>query len=275
MPRAKRSLSQNFLIDPNIQRGIVDALELVPADEVLEIGPGTGALTRRIAGHVRRLIAVELDDELARSLAAEFGGRDDVAIMHADFMRTDPAALSRTTEDLKVVGNIPYNITSPLIFQLLERGRRPAMIVIMIQREVADRILASPGEKAYGALSVGVRTVARVERLFHVGRGAFRPTPTVDSTVLRITPLRPEPLTAPEEDDLRALTRVTFGWRRKQLQRILRDAPRYGLTADALAAAHAHTGLHFDARPEDLAPDQFIALARALRLLGRPLPETP
>ena len=188
--RAKRSLGQNFLVDPNIQRRIVAALDLTPDDEVLEIGPGTGALTRHLAARAGRVVAIEKDDELAAALQAEFTDAAGVTIVHGDALEADLRALVRDPGRVKIVGNIPYNITSPLIFHLLESGLSAERIVIMVQREVADRILAAPGEKAYGALSVGVRTVADVKRLFHVGRGAFRPVPDVDSTVIQITPDR-------------------------------------------------------------------------------------
>lgn len=265
MPRAKKSLGQNFLIDPNIQIKIVAALAASREDEVLEIGPGTGALTHRLAGSVRRLIAVELDDALAETLQREFASRDDVLVLHRDALTVSLDQLSDTPERLKVVGNIPYNITTPLIFRLLDRATRPAAIVLMVQREVAERILAAPGEKEYGALSVGVRIVADAERLFHVRRGAFRPVPNVDSTVIRITPHRPPQLSADEEADVRTLTRVAFGWRRKQFQKILRSAPEYGLNPGQIELIERATGLTLEARPETLDPKQFVALARVLR----------
>ena len=268
--RAKKSLGQHFLIDPNIQRKIVEALDPGPADEVLEIGPGTGALTRHLAGRVRRLVAVELDDSLYEALREEFAGTPGVEILHADIMELDLREITADPATLKVIGNIPYNITSPLLFRLLDRRFRPQLVVIMVQKEVADRILAAPGERAYGALSVGVRAVADVERLFDVGRGAFRPIPEVDSTVLRIRPHRPPRLTAEEEEDLRALTRTAFGWRRKQLQKILRSAPGYGLAPAEIQEVQAATGLDLNRRPETLSPEEFTRLSRALRAIGHP-----
>src|SRR5690606_17634259 len=268
--RAKRSLGQNFLVDPNIQRKIVAALDLTPEDEVLEIGPGTGALTRHLAEQAGRVIAIEKDDELAARLQAEFADGTGVTIVHGDALETDLRTLVHDPARVKVVGNIPYNITSPLIFHLLEPGLGAERIVIMVQREVADRILAAPGEKAYGALSVGVRTVADVKRLFHVGRGAFRPVPDVDSTVILITPHRPPRLSPEEQADLRTLTRVAFGWRRKQLQKILRSAEEYRVDPDDLEGVTGETGIEMDRRPETLTPDEFIALSRALRKRGYP-----
>jgi 16S rRNA (adenine1518-N6/adenine1519-N6)-dimethyltransferase len=270
MVRAKKSLGQNFLVEPALQRRIVDALDPGPGDEVLEIGPGTGALTRHLAGQVRRLVAIELDDRLVEALRREFATTPGVEIRHANALDLELAGLTEDPANLKVVGNIPYNITSPLIFWLLEQPARPAHIVLMIQKEVAERITAEPGTKAYGALSVGVRTVATVERLFTVSRGAFRPIPGVDSAVIRISPLHPPPLTADEEGDLRTLTRTAFHWRRKQLQKILRTAPEYELDHETTARIEAETGIDLQRRPESLTPDEFIHLSRGLRDAGFP-----
>jgi 16S rRNA (adenine1518-N6/adenine1519-N6)-dimethyltransferase len=268
--RPKKSLGQNFLIDANQQRRIVAALAAGPADTVLEIGPGQGALTRHLADAAGRLVLVELDDELAAALQREFAAAPHVSVVHADFMAVDLRELIDDVAALKVVGNIPYNITTPIIFRLLERATRPACIVLMIQKEVADRILAPPGGGDYGALSVGVRSVARVERLFNVGRGAFRPVPRVDSSVIRIEPLVPPPLSGAEERDLRELTRTAFSWRRKQLQKILRTAPAYALEAAGIGLLEGDTGIDLELRPEQLDPASFILLSQALRRLHRP-----
>ena len=270
MVRAKKSLGQNFLVDPNLQRRIVAALEAGPETTVLEIGPGTGALTRHLAGAVGRLVAVELDDRLVERLREEFADVPGVEIVHANALHLDPAALVDDLSSTRVVGNIPYNITTPLIFWLLDSAERPERIVLMIQKEVADRILAEPGGRSYGALSVGVRAVADVERLFHVGRGAFRPVPDVDSTVIRIVPKRPSPMSPDEERDLRELTRAAFAWRRKQLGKILRSAPGYELDPETAEAVASSAEIALNARPETLAPEAFIRLARALREHGFP-----
>jgi 16S rRNA (adenine1518-N6/adenine1519-N6)-dimethyltransferase len=268
--RAKKSLGQNFLVDRNYQQRIVTALEAQPEDVVLEIGPGTGALTDLLAGTVRRLVAVEKDDALASALAERYAGRADVEIVNGDALQVDIAALLATPADARIIGNIPYNITSPLIFRMLERAHRPRRLVFMVQKEVADRIASPPGDRQYGALSVGVRTVADVERLFVVPRGAFRPVPNVDSAVLRIDPFRPPRLSADQERDVRSLARVAFGRRRKQLQRILRDAPEYALDAETVTALLADVNIQPAARPESLAPEDFVALAGALRAQGVP-----
>lgn len=270
MVRARKSLGQNFLMDRSYQQRIVDALGAQPDETVLEIGPGTGALTGHLAGTVRRLVAIEKDDRLAAALQQRFAGRADVEIVNDDALEADIVALLGPPAEARIIGNIPYNITSPLIFRMLERQHRPRRLVLMVQKEVADRIVSPPGDRQYGALSVGVRTVADVQRLFVVPRGAFRPVPNVDSAVLRIDPFQPPPLTAAEEGDVRTLARVAFGWRRKQLQRILRDAPEYALDGEVLDALLPPLGITPEARPETLAPETFVALSRALRARGLP-----
>lgn len=265
--RAKRSLGQNFLVDPNLQRKIVRALDPAPDDTVIEIGPGHGALTDHLTGHVARVVAVELDDDLSDELARRYTGRPDVEIVHEDVLAWDPAPALRSSP-AKVVGNIPYNITSPIIFRLLEWRPPPSRIILMVQKEVADRLVAAPGSRQYGALTVGVRAAARVERLFTVGRGAFRPAPNVDSAVIRIDPAAP--LERDEAERLRVLTRAAFGLRRKQFQKILRSAAPYGLASDEARGILEEVGLRPEDRPEVLSPRQFIQLAAALARRGYP-----
>jgi 16S rRNA (adenine1518-N6/adenine1519-N6)-dimethyltransferase len=263
LPRAKRSLGQNFLIDPNLQRRIVDALEPGPDDEVLEIGPGVGALTRHLAGRVRRLVLVELDNGLAARLREEFAGDPSVEVINEDVLDVPLERVSADPARLKVIGNIPYNITTPILFSLLERRPRPAVIVLMVQREVADRILEPAGSKTYGALAIGVQAVADARRVLNVSREAFRPVPDVMSSVVKIVPHQPPRLTPDEEAALRELTRAAFQQRRKQFQRILRDA--YHLSTDDVEAVGRAAGMDLVQRPESFPPEKFIGLARVLR----------
>jgi len=261
--RAKKSLGQNFLVDANIQRKIVDALGASREDEVLEIGPGRGALTRHLVDTVRRLTLVELDDGLMEALQGRFDERSDVNVVHGDILDVDLTALLEDAAEARIIGNIPYNITTPIIFRLLERPR-PREIILMVQQEVADRITAPVGTKAYGALSVGIRTVARVDRLFKVGRGAFRPVPRVDSAIVRMTPIRPEPLDSGQEERVRRLVRAGFQWRRKQLRKILRDHPDLRVEVARIDAVLDSLSIPPEARPETLDPERFVALADAL-----------
>lgn len=264
--RARKSLGQNFLVDRGFQRRIVDALGAGPEDEVLEIGPGRGALTDHLVGQVRRLVLVELDEVLAEALRRKHQDDPSVEVIQADILSRDLASLSHDPRTLKVIGNIPYNVTTPILFHVLS-SPRPAAIVLMVQEEVADRISAPPGGKTYGALSVGVGAVARVERVIKVPRGVFRPVPGVDSAVIRILPMDPPPLRPDEEAFFRILVRSCFQWRRKQLGTILRDHPDlqgWGAAADHLEPL----GIDPRRRPETLAPELFLELARALRAEG-------
>jgi len=266
--RAKKSLGQNFLVDPNLQRKIVRALEVGPGDEVLEIGPGQGALTSHLVEKAGRVVAVELDDDLASILVSRYVDEPSVEIVHGDVLKVPLDEHLHRPDETLVIGNIPYNITTPIIFRLLQRPR-PRRIVLMIQGEVADRIVAPVGSKAYGALSVGIRSVAKVEKLFRVRRGAFRPVPGVDSAIIRITPFLPAPLEAAEEEALRRLVRAAFQWRRKQLGKILRDHPDLEVAEPRLESAVDQAGIEIMDRPERLAPEDFIRLSFALALTKR------
>lgn len=261
--RAKKSLGQNFLVDKNIQRKIVDALGAGPDDTVIEVGPGKGALTEHLQGSVRRLVLVELDNGLAASLQERFAGREDVTVLHADVLDVTLSDHVADPGSAVVVGNIPYNITTPILFHFLRRPR-PREIVLMVQEEVAQRMVAPPGNKTYGALAVGVRTVATVERLFGVGRRAFRPVPRVDSAVVRVRPFRPELLNLDEERRLRTLVRAVFQRRRKQLGTILREHPDLRVPRDSLDDLAAGADVDLRDRPERLSPEDFVRLSAAL-----------
>jgi len=258
--RAKKSLGQNFLLDANLQRAIVRVPDIRQSDTVMEIGPGTGALTNHLLGRSERLILVELDDELAKSLQTFSQNREDVDVIHEDFLRLDLSQLVEDFSKLVVIGNIPYNITAPIIFKLMNCPR-PREIVLMVQREVAERLIAEVGTSQYGALSVGLRAVAEVEKVLNVPRRAFRPVPRVDSALVRIRPFDPPPMTPQDEKFLRVVTRSVFQWRRKQIQKILRDHHDLKLPKDAIEEISRNTGWDLSRRPETFAPSDFIQLA--------------
>jgi 16S rRNA (adenine1518-N6/adenine1519-N6)-dimethyltransferase len=262
--RARKSLGQNFLVDPNLQRRIVSTLGAGPDSEVLEIGPGRGALTRHLAGSVGRLILVELDNQLARHWQETAEGRSDLEVIHRDILDVALSELTETPGELLVVGNIPYNITTPILFHLLGRPR-PERIVLMVQKEVGERMVAQPGTRAYGALAVGVQSVADVRLAFGVSRRVFRPVPRVDSVVIEIVPHAPARLSEVDEIDLRRLTRAAFQWRRKQLQKTLRDHGDLALGVDRVEALGAALGFDLRRRPETFSPGDLLAIARAIR----------
>jgi len=248
-------LGQHFLFDPSILRRIAAAAVAGPDDVVLEIGPGKGTLTRELAALARRVVAIEADRALAAALAAECRGTG-VTVVTGDALKTP---WPRATV---VCGNIPYRITSPLIDRAL-RPPRPERIVFLVQAEVAARLAASPGANEYGALTAGVRLVASVERLFGVPAGAFRPRPRVESAVVRLVP-RPAPLVASEEEErrVRDVIRALFQRRRQQLGRSVREA--FGVARSEVAGLLEGAGVDPAARVEVLAPERFVALARAL-----------
>ena len=259
MPRPKKSLGQHFLSDPNILDRIVAALDPAPGDVVLEIGPGTGTLTERLLAAGLRVVAIEKDRGLAKALEAR--NTERVTLVLGDALKVDwHAAMAEAVLGIptfKVIGNIPYNITTPLIDKALT-APLPERIVFLVQDEVAARLAAVPGTRAYGALTVGVQAVCRVERLFGVKAGAFRPPPRVDSAVVRLTPL-PEPLVSPEaRPDFRRLVTACFGGRRKQLRNALAHAT--GHPAPVVAAALGRMGIDPAARPETVSVAQFAAL---------------
>lgn len=262
--RPKRSLGQNFLVDPNLQRKIVAAVAAERDEPVLEIGPGRGALTAHLAGRGVRLTAVELDDGLAAELGSRFAGNPRVEVVHGDVLALELPAPTGDWARTAVVGNIPYNITTPIIFRLL-RLPYPRDIVLTVQAEVAARILAGPGTRTYGALSVGVRLHARPSRICKVPRSAFRPVPRVDSVVLRITPRSPPRLTPAGAAGVRVLTRAAFSWRRKQLGTILARHADLRLPRETVERVLAECSLAPALRPEQLSPGDFITLAAALR----------
>lgn len=261
--RAKRSLGQNFLVDPNLRRKIAAAVGAGEGDQVLEIGAGRGALTDHLVQAGAVLTAVELDDELAPELAARHRHDPRVRIVHGDILSLDLPRLTADWSATRVAGNIPYNITTPIIFKLL-RFPFPADIVLTVQAEVGARILAPPGSRTYGALTVGVAVHAEVSLVCRVPRGAFRPVPRVDSVALRITPHAPQRVDAEAARRVRILTRAAFSWRRKQLGRILRRHPDLRCPQAEVERVLAERSLPASIRPEQLSPDDFIALSGTL-----------
>ena len=266
--RTKRSLSQNFLIDPNLQRKVVAELAAEPDDLVLEVGPGHGELGQHLVDRVRALLLVEKDRDLAAALEDRWGARPDVEVVESDALDADLPALIRGRIPYRVISNVPYNITSPLMFAILDLDPPPVRIVVTVQKEVAQRMVAAPGSRTYGALSVGVQVRADATLAFPIRRGSFRPVPDVDSAVVRIEP-DPLRLQGAKVKAVRRLTRTLFGQRRKQLQKILRTSPEYRLEPTEIDAVCARLRLDPRARPERLSPTDFVELAPILESLRR------
>jgi 16S rRNA (adenine1518-N6/adenine1519-N6)-dimethyltransferase len=257
-PPVRKSLGQHFLSDPRILGRIADALALASDETVVEIGPGRGGLTEQLLARAGRVIAIEIDRMLATRLRDRYAGEPRLEVVERDVLGTNLGALAG--DDFALVGNVPYYITTPILFHAL-RAPRPTRAVYLVQKEVADRLSASPGTKAYGALTVNVSALASAETLFRVSPGAFSPPPTVDSAVVRITP-RPEPAVAPhEEERFRVFVQQAFGMRRKQMRRVLRSV--LSVPAERADELLAVAGIEPEARPETLSPEQFAALLRA------------
>lgn len=258
-PPVRKSLGQHFLADRRALERIVEALQLTGSETVIEVGPGRGALTDLLVGRAGRLIAIEYDRALAPLLAERYADRPEVEVVQADVLETDLGALAGGPYVL--VGNVPYYITTPIIFHAL-RPPRPDRAVYLVQREVADRAVAPPGASEYGALSVNLQALARVERIARVPAGAFNPPPKVESAIIRITP-RPDPAVQPaEEARFRTMVQAAFGMRRKQLRRVAREL--FGLDAEGAERVLAEAGIDPSVRPETLAPERFAALLRAV-----------
>lgn len=259
-PYARKRFGQHFLRDRTVLGRIADALALTGTETVVEIGPGRGALTDLLAERAGRLVAVEIDRDLAALLRVRFASRPTVSIVEGDVLAQELAAIAGT-DDFVLAGNVPYYITTPILFHAL-RPPRPRRAVYLVQREVADRLVAPPGGKEYGALSVNVQGFARAEVLLRVPPGAFSPPPKVDSAVVRLVP-RDDPVVGPEEERrFRSFVQEAFGMRRKQLRRVLRSIA--ALDVEGAEAVLAAAGVDPEARPETLSPETFARVVRAI-----------
>lgn len=262
----RRRLGQCFLADPGIRARIVEAVGLAPDDLVVEIGPGTGALTGALLARARWVLAVEIDAGLCQLLRERFADRPWFELRCADALRFDfrgaLAVAPPPPRPARLVGNLPYGVATPLLLRLLQAPDLFADLTVMVQREVAERLTARPGTRAYGALTVACRYRAAVRTLFRVSPEAFTPRPAVESAVVRLQP-RAEP--APRAADERLLFRVVrgaFAQRRKTVRNALLGVP--GLEAPTVAAALRAAGIDPGRRGETLSLEEFVGLADAL-----------
>ncbi|NLY89046.1 MAG: ribosomal RNA small subunit methyltransferase A [Firmicutes bacterium] len=264
--KPQKRLGQNFLVDKNVLQKITAAAGVTPADSVLEVGAGVGALTKILAEKAGMVTAVEKDRSLAPVLREVLGQRENLRLLFTDILRVDLQALfgnERSHANLKVVANIPYYITSPLLFYLLESGINWSLLVFLVQKEVAERIAAVPGSKKYGALTVGVQYHAEVELLGTVPPSVFFPRPQVSSAILRLVPRKKEG-SVETERLFKLLVRTVFNARRKTLANALRRiAPELG-GEKRLQEAFRVLGLDPGGRGEDLSVAEFLLLASYL-----------
>lgn len=267
-PRPKKALGQNFLTDRNVLGRIARLLERGPDARILEVGPGRGALTRLLAEQGARVVAVELDRELVPLLDREFGGSGNVELVQADILKTDLPGLlmARCSDPWQVAANLPYNISSQVLFRFLDNHFLFSRLVLMLQKEVGERLVAHPGTKEYGILSVLFMLHFNIIREFTVKPGSFHPVPKVDSVVLTFTPLPESRVDVGDEAFFRRVVKAAFGQRRKTLWNCLKSL---GLELDdrELATALARCGIDGIRRGETLSLEEFAAMAKVLAAL--------
>lgn len=257
-PPALKRLGQHFLVDQDALHAIAEAVDPSPGDTIIEIGPGRGALTDILAERDNDLIAVEIDRALSAQLRERYASNTRVRVIEDDFLKVDVAPLIHGSH--VVVGNVPYYITTPIIFKVLQHPL-PRHAVFLVQREVAERIVSGPGSREYGALSVNVQAIASAEIVRNVGPRSFKPPPKVDSSVIRITP-RPDPIIATDEiARFRGFVQGLFGMRRKQIANGLRSVAQ--LTSERTQEVLASVNIDPQARAETLTPSQLAELMRA------------
>jgi 16S rRNA (adenine1518-N6/adenine1519-N6)-dimethyltransferase len=256
--RARKRFGQHFLSDPGVVDAIIRAISPGDDDIIVEIGPGQGAITDPLARSAGHLHLVELDRDLVAQLRLKYDGRDNVTVHEADALKFDFGALG---DRLRIVGNLPYNISTPLLFHLLRYRERVIDMHFMLQKEVVERMAAQPGSKAYGRLGIMLGCHLRVESLFDVPPAAFDPPPDVNSAVVRLDPLPAGTFVIEDEAGLSSLVATAFMQRRKTL----RNALRSEADADDLAAVGIDPGL----RPEQVSIDQYVALSNYLRNKSR------
>jgi 16S rRNA (adenine1518-N6/adenine1519-N6)-dimethyltransferase len=259
-PPALKRLGQHFLTDRGALARIADALEVTRDDVVVEIGPGRGALTDILVERAARVVAVEVDRQLIPWLRERYAGRP-VTVVEGDVLELDVGALA--SGPYLLAGNVPYYITTPILFKSLEPPR-PRRSVFLVQREVAERVIAEPGSKVYGALSVNVQGFALARIAGKVGAGSFSPRPSVESAILRVDPLVTPVVGEALEPAFRSLVQGAFGLRRKQMVRVMRTL--YGMSAEGAVDTLRGVAIDPTARPETLSPADF---ARLVTRVGR------
>ncbi|TGE72945.1 16S rRNA (adenine(1518)-N(6)/adenine(1519)-N(6))-dimethyltransferase RsmA [Weissella confusa] len=266
----KKSLGQNFLTDINILKNIVAAGDVKDTDNVVEIGPGIGALTEQLARAAKQVVAFEIDDRLIPVLDHTMAPYDNVTIVHNDILKVDlekefAKQFTDTTAPLKLVANLPYYITTPILMQVLQSGIHFDNIVVMMQKEVADRLSAEPGTKDYGSLTLAVQYRMNAKLAFTVSRTAFVPNPNVDSAIISLTPREPLAVQPRDEKQLFELFKIGFVMRRKTLWNNLTTAFGKGEAMQAkLTAALEAIDLDPRTRAEKLSLERFIELHNAL-----------
>ena len=264
----KKKFGQNFLIDPHVLDKIVDAAQITKDDFVLEIGPGIGTLTQYLCENARQVLAVEIDDKLIPILKETLQPNDRFnEVLHGDILKQDIQQIADTYNDgkpIKVVANLPYYITTPIIMELFESHVPLANVTVMVQKEVADRMKAEPGTKDYGALSLAVQYYAKPYIAAFVPPNCFMPRPNVGSAVIRLDCLARVPVEVHNEKLMFRLIRASFNQRRKTLQNGIANSAELSFTKEQAARAIEQTGFDVRIRGEKLGLEEFARLADEL-----------
>lgn len=263
----RKKFGQNFLIDMSVLERIVNAAQITEEDCVLEIGPGIGTMTQYLAERAREVVAVEIDRDLVSILGDTLSAYQNVTVINADILKVDIRQLVEEKnggQPIKVVANLPYYITTPIIMGLLESRVPLQNITVMVQKEVAERMQEGPGSKEYGALSLAVQYYARPEIVANVPPNCFIPRPKVGSAVVRMTRYEQPPVQVQNEERMFALIRASFNQRRKTLVNGLSNAPELKLSKERVAEALEQMGLSSTVRGETFTLQQFAILSDLL-----------
>jgi len=265
--RIKKRLGQNFLVDRNVLDKIIEIADISNHDNILEIGPGVGTLTLSLAERGARIVAVEVDHTLIPILREVLDPYHNVTVVHSDILALDmPLFIRENFGDgtVKVVGNLPYYITSPVITKMIEARSCFERIVFMVQKEVADRLTSPPGTKEYGSMTVFVQFYLQVEVAAHVSRNVFFPPPDVSSAIVRMTPRSTPPVDVPSEKVFFDIVHCAFGQRRKTILNSLSNCPALSLSKDEAARILHKASVDASRRPETLSLEDFARIARCL-----------
>lgn len=264
----QKKFGQNFLIDERVLEKIISAAEVNKEDFVLEIGPGIGTMTQYLAENAREVMAVEIDKNLIPILSDTLSAYDNVSILNADILKVDIAKIVEEKnggKPVKVVANLPYYITTPIIMGLFESHVPLESITVMVQKEVADRMQSGPGTKDYGALSLAVQFYSKAEIVANVPANCFMPRPNVGSAVIRLTCHEERPVDVKDENFMFKIIRASFNQRRKTLQNGLNNASNLNVNKEQVVAALEKMGLPATVRGEALSLEQFAALSNLLK----------
>lgn len=266
----RKKFGQNFLVDKHILDKIIEAADITPQDCVLEIGPGIGTMTQRLAEEAGEVVAVEIDKNLIPILEETLQGYNNVTVLNADILKTDihEIAVQHGGKPLKVVANLPYYITTPIIMALFESKVPVKSVTIMVQKEVGDRLCVGPGTKEYGALSLAVQYYAKPEIITKVPASCFMPKPNVDSVVIRLTRYEKPPVRVQDEEWLFTVIRASFNQRRKTLANALINAGNIGVTRQRIEIVLREMGLPLTIRGEALTLEQFAELSNRIYEAG-------